>query len=111
MEKELQSLKDKRIDMRVIECSNPTDGRRKALLHTNNKYFCEGVVGVMGLAPDYFFKEKDVQKHCLDKQRVRDAIKKGHKKAGTFDTPSHVMTEEQHGRAYALGELERELGL
>jgi hypothetical protein len=52
-----------------------------------------------------------VEKFCLDKQKVREAIHKGFEKAGIFDTPSHIRTSEQEGRGYALFELEKELGL
>lgn len=47
----------------------------------------------------------------LDKQKVKDVIERGFKKAKIYDTPSHVRTDEEQGRGYALFELKKELGL
>ena len=35
-----------------------------------------GVIGVGAIAPDYFIKAEDIQKHCLDKQKVMEVIDK-----------------------------------
>ncbi len=75
-EEEFPGLKKKKIDMFTTHCENPTDGRRIAELKTNNKYFCENVIGVGAIAPDYFIKAEDIQKHCLDKQKVMEVIDK-----------------------------------
>jgi hypothetical protein len=46
-----------------------------------------------------------------DKQKIRDAIDKLMNNAEIINTPSHILTDEQHGYAYAFGDLSRELNL
>jgi len=60
----------KKIVMSVTSCENPTDGRRRAELVTESKYFCEQLVGVGG-APFTFYLKED----CIPNQKVKEFAK------------------------------------
>ena len=60
---------------------------------------------------DMFVWVSDVEKYCLDKTRVKEAIEKLLKKAELYNCPADFRTDESNGRIYALCELEKELGL
>ncbi len=74
-EEEFPSLKGKEIDLFVTSLEYPNDGRRIADLKTNNKRFCEDMSEILPTSPTVMLGKTDIQKHCVDKQRVRGFVK------------------------------------
>jgi len=57
---------------------------------------------------DFIFRQA-IQKHCLDKQRVKEVIEKAREYKSPFKSNGGDLVT--HARRWVLNELEKELGL
>lgn len=76
IEKTLPSLKKKIIGMWATSLSFPDDGRREAELRTNSELLCKRLKEEKRTYRNDFVLLEDVQKYTVDKQKLRELIKR-----------------------------------